>query len=88
MALKNPADIVRAYMTLYGKERFVYNDKIRGGRSLKVVGWKKADYEAVVPHLERAGWKVVIRRTPELNLTWCRGGAWRIHAYGVNLGQA
>lgn len=72
--------IVRALMTLTGKGTFVFNDRIRGGRSIKVWGWKKDHYDVAIEAMTKQGIKAKLVTTPMFkNLTWKTGGSLRIH---------
>lgn len=47
----------------------IHNNKLQnGGRSIKVIGWNKSDYQLAQHRLERAGFFVKTVTTP--------GGAW------------
>lgn len=46
---------------LAGSDAWIYNDKIKAGRSFKVLGWSKQDYEDVARAMELAGFTVKLR---------------------------
>jgi hypothetical protein len=73
------AKIVRALMTVTGKGTFLFNDKIRGGRSIKVRGWKQEHYEVAVAALKKQGIDAALVTTPVINKMWNQGGSLRIH---------
>ena len=54
---RNPAQIVRHLRDpiYFGVGSTVYNDKIDGGRSIKVVGWEKHHYDQAVQVLLKEG---------------------------------
>ena len=71
--------IVRALMTLTGKGTFLFNDKIRGGRSIKVWGWKKEHYEVAMEAMAKQGIASKLVKTPDSTSPWRGGGTLRIH---------
>lgn len=85
MARKNPSvrtksgKIVRALMTLTGKGTSLFNDKIRGGRSIKVWGWKQEHYEVAIQAMKKQGIEAQLVTTPLVNKKWNVGGDLRIH---------
>ena len=85
MARKNPSvrtksgKIVRALMTLTGKGTSLFNDKIQGGRSLKVWGWKHDHYEVAMEAMIKQGISCKLVTTPGGNGAWRNGKSLRIH---------
>jgi hypothetical protein len=55
------AQLVRILVKVKGDRTWVYNDKLRTGRSIKVCGWKRKDAELAKAVLETHGYKVKIR---------------------------
>ena len=68
--------IVRA---LAGKGKIVFNDRTNAGRSIKVWGWKQADYDKAVRILEAADIPCKLVKTPDGGSPWRGGGCLRIH---------
>jgi len=71
--------IVRALMTLTGKGTFLFNDRIRGGRSIKVWGWKKDHYDVAIEAMAKQGITAKLVKTQESGNPWRGGGCLRIH---------
>lgn len=63
MAKISPAKIVRALDTLKGRNSTIFNDPTTFGRSIKVWGWREADYADAKWHLEDAGYEVKVVKT-------------------------
>ena len=75
----NPAKIVRSFVN---KDVTVYNDKIKNGRSVKIVGYKPKDYSKIVNILNNEGFTVNIVKTPKIETFFgVGGGEYRIHIY-------
>jgi hypothetical protein len=57
------AQLVRSLAKFKGDNTFrrIYNDRIKFGRSIKVCGWKKENYEQAKFLLETHGYTVKIR---------------------------
>ncbi len=56
---------------LAGSDAWIYNDKVKFGRSFKVYGWTKQNYEDVAAAMELAGFTVKLRTSRQ----YCgRGG--------------
>lgn len=68
------AKIVRALMTVTGKGTTLFNDRIKGGRSLKVWGWTKDHYKVAIQALAEQGIEARL-----INKKWHVGGSLRIH---------
>lgn len=74
------AKIARAVITLTGKGTYLFNDRIQGGRSIKVWGWEREHYELAMQAMALQGIKAKLVTTPVFkNLTWQPGGNLRIH---------
>jgi hypothetical protein len=71
--------IVRALAIVTGKGTDVFNDRIQGGRSIKVWGWPRAHYELAVEAMAKQGIKARLVITPESKYEWRNGGSIRIH---------
>lgn len=71
--------IVRALMTLTGKGSFVFNDRIKNGRSIKVWGWNVQHYEVAMEAMAKQGIKSRLVTTPNSDNPWRGGGQLRIH---------
>jgi len=50
---------------LAGERAWIYNDKIKFGRSFKVWGWTKQDYDNVAAAMELAGFTVKVRTSKQ-----------------------
>ena len=74
------AKIARAVITLTGAGTVLFNDKILGGRSIKVWGWEREHYDLAIQAMSKQGISAKLVRTPLFkNLTWQPGGNLRIH---------
>lgn len=73
------AKIVRALMTVTGKGTTLFNDRIQGGRSLKVWGWTTDHYEVAIQALAKQGIEARLVTSPLINKKWHVGGSLRIH---------
>ena len=73
------AKIVRALMTITGKGTFLFNDRIRGGRSIKVWGWKEQHYDVAMQALAKQGIGSKLVRTRASGNPWRGGSSLRIH---------
>ena len=62
IAQHSPGKLVRGLVTLLGKGT-VFNDKIQGGRSIKVWGWDERLYNEAAHVLSRHGYRVRKVRT-------------------------
>jgi hypothetical protein len=71
--------IIRALMTISGDGTFLFNDRIKGGRSIKVWGWNKSHYEVAIHALKKQGITARLVKTPVVNKRWKVGGSLRIH---------
>ena len=50
---------------LAGERAWIYNDKVKYGRSFKVWGWTKQDYEDVATAMALAGFTVKVRTSKQ-----------------------
>ena len=73
--------IVNAVKQERANKGTAYYDKIKGGYSVKVVGWNKGSYDAAVRIAEEQGYIAVLKITPEFSCVrgGGYGGATRIH---------
>lgn len=76
--MTNSAKIARALMTLTGQGRKMFNDRIQGGRSIKVWGWKLEHYELAIQAMNKQGISAKLIKTPDIK-GWPRTGMLRIH---------
>jgi hypothetical protein len=60
----------------------IFNDAIVGGRSFKVWGWSKADYDTAKAALLIAGYSVKEVVTPSSSYLYWVGGNTRLHVFG------
>lgn len=60
-----PGKIVRSVMISRNSGFFMFNDRILGARSIKVWGFKQADYQAAVEALSRHGYRTKMVTTPQ-----------------------
>ncbi len=79
MALAKSSKIVRGLMNVTGKGTFLFNDKIQGGRSIKVWGWNPDLYQVAIDAMRRQGIAAKLVRTPPSGSPWRPGNSLRIH---------
>jgi hypothetical protein len=79
MSRSKSAQIVRGLVAVTGKGSSVFNDKIRGGRSIKVWGWTRDIYLVACEALERQGIPAQLVTTPKAKSSWSSGNSLRIH---------
>lgn len=72
------AKIARSLMTHTGQGRKLFNDRIRGGRSIKVWGWQREHYELAIRAMAKQGIAAKLVKTPVIK-GWPRTGMLRIH---------
>ena len=78
--MANSAKIARALITLTGAGTCLFNDRIKGGRSIKVWGWQRRHYELAMQAMSKQGISAKLVKTSVFkNLTWQPGGNLRIH---------
>lgn len=58
-----PGKIVRSVMISRNSGFFMYNDKILGGRSIKVWGFELPDYQAALDALAKHGYRSKLVQT-------------------------
>lgn len=75
------AQIVRALVTLEGKRRWIFNDKTKFGRSIKVWGAPKEFTEGCAAVLEAKGFKVKVVKTPYSPIYLRNRPTYRIHVW-------
>lgn len=75
------AQIVRALVTLEGKGRWVYNDKTKFGRSIKVWGAPKEFTDGCAAVLEAKGFKVKVVKTSYSPFYLRNTRTYRIHVW-------
>ena len=76
------SQLIRALATIIdtdGGNHHVYCDKIKGGRSIKVWGWKEKHYNVALDVLKTHGIPAKLVLTPEADFFWRGGGNIRIH---------
>lgn len=73
------AKIARAVITLTGKGSCLFNDRIQGGRSIKVWGWEREHYELAIQAMAKQGISAKLVTTPIINKVYSIGGSLRIH---------
>ena len=64
MQMASSSKIVRALMTVTGKGTTLFNDRINGGRSIKVWGWTRGHYEVAIEALAKQGITARLVTTP------------------------
>lgn len=60
-----PGKIVRSVMISRNSGIFMFNDRILGARSIKVWGFKTADYQAAAESLAKHGYRAKLVKTRE-----------------------
>ncbi len=79
MERSKSAQIVRGLVAVTGKGRYVFNDKIQGGRSIKVWGWSRDIYDVAIAALRKQGIPAQLVTTPKAKSSWSSGNSLRIH---------